>query len=92
MNMNVIDAIADENGGYDNIVGIRCANGTKFYFGRYALKHEDFVVMGGLDVLILKHKDSSGREAISYLDVDEIVQVFVIKDIEVGITLMDILD
>ena len=92
MNMNVVNAIADEVGGYDNIVGIRCANGTKFYFGRYALKQEDFVNMGGLDILKLKHKDSSGREAVSYLDVDEIVQVYTVLDLEKGITLRDILD
>lgn len=92
MNKPVIDAIAEEVGGYDNIVGIRCANGTKFYFGRYALTAEDFVNMGGLDIIKLKHKDSSNREAISYLDVDEIVQVYTVIDLEIGITLRDILD
>ena len=92
MNMQVVDAIANEVGGYEHIIGIRMANGTKFYFGRYVLKEEDFVNIGGLDILKLKHKDCLGRDAISYLDVDEIVHVFTITDLEKGITLRDILD
>ena len=92
MNKSVLDAIAEEAGGYDNIVGIRCANGTKFYFGRYALKGDDFVNMGGCDILKLRHKDTQNREAISYLDVDEIVQVYTVLDLSIGITLRDILD
>lgn len=92
MNKPVVDAIAAEAGGYDNIVGLRMANGTKFYFGRYALKAEDFVVLGGMDVLKLYHKDTMGGEAVSYLDVDEIVQVYTIVDTEKPIILRDILD
>lgn len=92
MNKPVLDAIANEVGGYDKIVGIRCANGTKFYFGRYVLSEDDFVNMAGLDILKLKHKDCMNREAISYLDVDEIVQVYTVADLELGITLRDVLD
>lgn len=92
MNKQVLDAIAKEVGGYDNIVGIRCANGTKVYFGRYALRGEDFVNLGGCDLIKIKHKDHQNREAISYLDVDEIVQVYTVLDLEKGITLRDILD
>ena len=92
MKMEAVDAIADEVGGYEHIIGMRMANGTKVYFGRYIWKHEDFVTMGGADILKLKHWDYMGREAISYLDVDEIVQVYTIADLEKGITLRDILD
>ena len=92
MNKPVLDAIAEEVGGYDNIVGMRMANGTKFYFGRYALKAEDFVNLGGLDLLKLYHKDSMGGEATSYLDVDEIVQVYTVADTSKRIILRDILD
>lgn len=92
MNKPVLDAIAEEVGGYNNIVGMRMANGTKFYFGRYALKAEDFVNLGGLDLLKLYHKDSMGGEATSYLDVDEIVQVYTVADTKKRIILRDILD
>lgn len=92
MNKPVLDAIAEEVGGYDNIVGMRMANGTKVYFGRYALKAEDFVTLGGLDLLKLYHKDSMGGEATSYLDVDEIVQVYTVADTSKRIILRDILD
>lgn len=92
MTKPVVDAIANEVGGYDHIVGIRMANGSKVYFGRYALKPEDFVNMGGMDLIKLKHKDCMNREAISYLVVEEIVQIYTILDLEEGITLRDILD
>jgi hypothetical protein len=53
---------------------------------------DDFVSMGGIEMLKLKHVDTMGREALSYLVVDEIVQVYTIPDIEKGIILRDILD
>ena len=62
------------------------------YTKNKANKSNDFVNMGGCDILKLRHKDTQNREAISYLDVDEIVQVYVVTDLEIGITLRDILD
>lgn len=92
MTKDTVQAIVDEVGGVENIVGMRFANGTKHYFGRFGLSMDDFVVMGGMEILKLKHKDTFGREAISYLDVGEIVQVYTIADVEAGIVLRDILD
>ena len=92
MTKAVVQAIADEVGGPEYIVGMRFANGTKQYFGRYALSMDDFVELGGMELLKLKHKDTFGNEAVSYLDVSEIVQVYTIADIEAGIILRDILD
>ena len=92
MTKSNIEAIANEVGGIEKVVGIRCANGTKFYFGRYALSLDDLVVLGGQEFIKLKHKDTSNREAISYLVMDEIVHVYTIKDVEAGIIIRDILD
>ena len=92
MTKEVVNAIANEAGGYDHIIGMRMANGTKFYFGRYALKADDFVTLGGMEILKLYHKDTMGGEAVSYLDVSEIVQIYTITDIEKSIILRDILD
>jgi hypothetical protein len=92
MTKTTIQAIADEAGGVEHIVGLRMANGTKFYFAKYVLSMDDFVSMGGIELLKLKHVDTMGREALSYLVVDEIVQVYTIPDIEKGIILRDILD
>jgi hypothetical protein len=87
-----MEVIANEIGGFENIVAIRCANGSKFYFGRYALKADDFVTMGDMEMLKLYHKDTMGGEAISYLDVSEIVQVLTVTDITKPIILRDMLD
>ena len=92
MTKSIVEAIANDAGGFEHIVGMRMANGTKFYWSRYALKAEDFVTIGGMEILKLYHKDTMGGEAVSYLDVSEIVQVFTIKDMEKPIVLRDILD
>jgi hypothetical protein len=92
MTKAVVEAIANDAGGFEHIVGMRMANGTKFYFGRYALKAEDFITMGGMEILKLYHKDTMGGEAVSYLDVSEIVQLYTVKDIGKPIILRDILD
>lgn len=92
MTKQIVEAIANDAGGFDHVVGIRMANGCKFYFSRYTLKADDFIELGGMELLKLYHKDTMGREAVSYLDVSEIVHVFTIKDMEKGIVLRDILD
>lgn len=90
MTKTVVEAIANEAGGFEKIVGMRFANGCKFYFGRYALKADDFITLGDMEILKLYHKDTMGNEAISYLDVSEIVQVYTITGEK--IVLRDILD
>ena len=92
MTKSNIEAIANDVGGYEKIVGMRCANGTKFYFSRYALKPEHFVQMGDMEMLKLFHKDTMGSEAVSYLDVSEIVQIYTVVDMDKPIVLRDILD
>jgi hypothetical protein len=42
--------------------------------------------------MILHHTDSMGNTATSYLNVDEVVQVYVIDDLSKPIILRDILD
>jgi hypothetical protein len=90
MTKSNIEAIANEVGGIEKVVGIRCANGTKFYFGRYALSLDDFVTMGDMEMVKLKHIDTMGNKAVSFLDVSEIVQVYTIEG--ENIILRDILD
>ena len=64
MNKATIEAIANEAGGWDHIVGLRCANGTKTYFGRYALSPDDFITFNDNEMMILHHKDSMGNDTI----------------------------
>ena len=92
MTIDALKAIIDEIGGPEGVVGFRQANGTKFYFSRYALSLDDLVTLGGQEFIKLRHKDTSNREAISYLVMDEIVHVYTIKDVEAGIIIRDILD
>ena len=92
MTKATIQAIADEVGGAQNIIGLRMANGTKFYFSRYRLSMDDFVTMADTEIIKFRHKDTMGREAVSYMVVEEIVWVYTIADIEAGIILRDILD
>ena len=90
MTKSNIEAIPNEVGGIEKVVGIRCANGTKFYFSRYALSLDDFVTMGDMEMVKLKHIDTMGNKAVSFLDVSEIVQVYTIEG--ENIILRDILD
>ena len=90
MTKSNIEAIANEVGGIEKVVGIRCANGTKFYFSSYALSLDDFVTMGDMEMVKLKHIDTMGNKAVSFLDVSEIVQVYTIEG--ENIILRDILD
>ncbi len=70
MNKATMQAIVNEVGGPQNVVGFRCANGTKFYFSRYVLSMDDFVTLGDNEILKLKHRDTMNREAVSYLIVE----------------------
>ena len=92
MTIDALKAIINEIGGPEGIIGFRQANGTKFYFSRYALSLDDLVTLGGQEFIKLKHKDTSNREAISYLVMDEVVHVYTIKDVEAGIIIRDVLD
>lgn len=92
MTKSNMEAIANKLGGFDHIIAIRCANGAKFYFSRYALKADDFVTLGDQELLKIYHKDTMGGEAISYLDVSEIVQVLTVEDLSKPIIMRDMLD
>ena len=92
MTIDALKAIINEIGGPEGIIGFRQANGTKFYFSRYALSLDDLVTLGGQEFIKLKHKDTSNREAISYLVMNEVVHVYTIKDVEAGIIIRDVLD
>jgi hypothetical protein len=92
MTIDALKAIINEIGGPEGVIGFRQANGTKFYFSRYALSLDDLVTLGGQEFIKLRHKDTSNREAISYLVIDEVVHVYTIKDVEAGIIIRDVLD
>lgn len=92
MTIDALKAIINEIGGPEGVIGFRQANGTKFYFSRYVLSLDDLVTLGGQEFIKLKHKDTSNREAVSYLVMDEVVHVYTIKDVEAGIIIRDILD
>jgi hypothetical protein len=92
MTIDALKAIINEIGGPEGVIGFRQANGTKFYFSRYVLSLDDLVTLGGQEFIKLRHKDTSNREAISYLVMDEVVHVYTIKDVEAGIIIRDILD
>jgi hypothetical protein len=53
---------------------------------------DDFVTMADTEIIKFRHKDTMGREAVSYMVVEEIVWVYTIADLEAGIILRDILD
>jgi hypothetical protein len=92
MTIEAFKAIVNEMGGPESVIGFRQANGCKFYFSRYALSFDDLVTMGGQEFIKLKHRDTSNREAVSYLVMDEVVHVYAVKDVEAGIVIRDILD
>ena len=92
MTKTTFQAIVDEVGGPEKVVGLRMANGTKFYFSKYTLNMDDIVTMGDNEIIKLYHVDTMGRKAISYMILEEVVQIYTIVDAEAGIILRDILD
>ena len=92
MTKDTLQAIVDEVGGPEKVVGFRMANGTKFYFSKYALNMDDVVTMGDEVVIKLYHTDTMGRKAVSFMLLDELVWVYTIDNVEAGIILRDILD
>lgn len=92
MTKATFQAIVDEVGGPEKVVGLRMANGTKFYFSKYVLKMEDIVTMGDNEIIKLYHVDTMGRKAVSFMILEEVVQIYTIMDVEAGIILRDILD
>ena len=92
MTIDALKAIINEVGGPEKIIGFRQANGCKHIFSRVALSLDDLVVLGGQEFIKLKHKDTMGKEAISYLVMDEVVHIYTIDDIEAGIIIRDVLN
>ena len=92
MTIDVLKAIINEVGGPEKIIGFRQANGCKHIFSRVALSLDDLVILGGREFIKLKHKDTMGKEAISYLVMDEVVHIYTIDDIEAGIIIRDVLN
>ena len=92
MTIDALKAIINEVGGPEKIIGFRQANGCKHIFSRVALSLDDLVVLGGQEFIKLKHKDTMGKEAISYLVMDELVHIYTIDDIEAGIIIRDVLN
>lgn len=92
MTKTTFQAIVEEVGGPEKVVGLRMANGTKFYFSKYMLNMDDIVTMGDNEIIKLYHVDTMGRKAISYMILEEVVQIYTIVDVEAGIILRDILD
>ena len=92
MTIDALKAVINEVGGPEKIIGFRQANGCKHIFSRVALSLDDLVVLGGQEFIKLKHKDTMGKEAISYLVMDEVVHVYTIDDVEAGIIIRDVLN
>ena len=92
MTIDALKAVINEVGGPEKIIGFRQANGCKHIFSRIALSLDDLVVLGGQEFIKLKHKDTMGKEAISYLVMDEVVHVYTIDDVEAGIIIRDVLN
>ena len=92
MTIDALKAVINEVGGPEKIIGFRQANGCKHIFSRVALSLDDLVILGGQEFIKLKHKDTMGKEAISYLVMDEVVHVYTIDDVEAGIIIRDVLN
>ena len=92
MTIEAMKAVINEVGGPENIIGFRQANGCKHIFSRVALSLDDLVELGGQEFIKLKHKDTMGNEAVSYLVMDEVSHLYTIEDVKKGIIIRDILN
>lgn len=90
-----VKALIDHVGGPNHVIGFRFANGYKTIYSRPGHKVEpekDFVVVDGNEYIIYEHHDCSGNILLSYLEVEEIVQMYVLPDLKKNIILRDVLD
>lgn len=92
MTTDILKAVIEQAGGFDCVAGFRFANGYKVVYSNHVLKEEDFVTIRGMEFLMYHHKDTMGHTATSYLEVEEIVQVYVIDDITKPIILRDFME
>lgn len=93
--INTVKALVEHVGGPKYIIGFRFANGYKTIYSRpgHLLEPDkDFVIIGGTEYLIYEHHDSNGHVLLSYLEVEEIAQVYVLPNLKDPINLREVLE
>lgn len=93
--INTVKALVDHVGGPQYIIGFRFANGYKTIYSRkgHLLEPEkDFVTIDGTEYLIYEHHDSNGHILLSYLEVEEITQVYVLPNLKDNVNLREVLE
>lgn len=93
MNINTVKAIIAEAGGPDYILGFRFANGYKVVYSNHKIDvDKDFVTIGDSELIKFEHTDCFGKKGKSYIDVDELVQVYTRDDLEGRISIRDFME
>lgn len=93
MTSKTVKAVIKHAGGPEYILGMRFANGYKLTYSSHLIDPEvDFVEIDGVELLIYEHKDFSGKRAKSYLEVEEIVQIYARESLEGRISVRDFME
>lgn len=95
MSIETIKTLIEQTGGVEYLLGFRFANGYKVIYsrpGHFLNIEEDFVIVNGVELLKYEHHDSKRVGVISYLEVDEIAQVYILPDLEHNVNLRLIMD
>lgn len=93
MTINTIKDIIALAGGPEYVLGFRFANGYKVVFSNHVIDLEkDFIEVNESDILIFEHTDTFGKKAKSYLDVEEIVQIYTRDNLNERICIRDFME
>lgn len=95
MTIETLKKLIELAGGPAYVMGFRFANGYKVIYstsGHLVDVEKDFMVVNGVEMMTYEHYQDGRVALISYLEVEEIVQLYVLPDLEHDVILRPLLD
>lgn len=95
MNIETLKALIELAGGPEYVIGFRFANGYKIIYskeGHLVDVEKDFKVVNGVEMIVYEHYQDDRVALLSFLEVEEIVQVYALPDLDHDVILRPLLD
>lgn len=94
MNIEALKAFVKEilGGDYRLVLGFRLANGYKLSYATNPMEENDLMTIGGVEYLRFEHIDVYQNSAYSYIEVEEIVQIYTLPSLDSKIRVNDVME
>lgn len=94
MNIEAIKAFVKEilGGDFRLILGFRFANGYKVSYATHPMEESDLMTIAGVEFLKFEHRDVYRDSAFSYLEIEEIVQIYTLPSLDSKIKVNDVME